>query len=92
MNFRKLHNTGENFLTKSGVYKLIFKSKKPDAERFQDWVTDEVLPQIEQTGGYIPLSPTDTDQEILIKTDLNYLKLFLQKALTFVYPYSIIYV
>ena len=23
--FRKLHNTGENFLTESGVYKLIFK-------------------------------------------------------------------
>jgi len=24
--FRKLHNTGENFLTESGVYKLVFKS------------------------------------------------------------------
>ena len=53
IDFRKLHNTGENFLTESGVYKLIFKSKKKEAERFQDWVTDEVLPQIRQTGGYI---------------------------------------
>lgn len=51
-NFRKLHNTGENFLTESGVYKLIFKSKKAEAERFQDWVTDEVLPQIRKTGSY----------------------------------------
>lgn len=51
-NFRKLHNTGENFLTESGVYKLIFKSKKKEAERFQDWVTDEVLPQIRKTGSY----------------------------------------
>lgn len=50
--FRKLHNTGENFLTESGVYKLIFKSKKKEAERFQDWVTDEVLPQIRKTGQY----------------------------------------
>ncbi|UZT07879.1 BRO family protein [Clostridium sp. LQ25] len=50
--FRKLHNTGENFLTESGVYKLIFKSKKAEAERFQDWVTDEVLPQIRKTGSY----------------------------------------
>lgn len=33
MHFRKLHNTGENFLTESGVYKLIFKSHKPDAEK-----------------------------------------------------------
>ncbi len=50
MQFRKLHNTGENFLTESGVYKLIFKSRKEEAERFQDWVTDEVLPSIRKTG------------------------------------------
>lgn len=51
--FRKLHNTGENFLTESGVYKLIFKSRKENAERFQDWVTDEVLPTLRKTGGYV---------------------------------------
>ncbi|MDU6808918.1 MAG: BRO family protein [Clostridium sp.] len=51
-NIRKLNNAGENFLTESGVYKLIFKSKKKEAERFQDWVTDEVLPQIRKTGSY----------------------------------------
>lgn len=52
---RKLANRGEKFLTESGVYKSIFKSRKESAERFQDWVTDEVLPQIRQTGGYIPI-------------------------------------
>ena len=51
-NIRKLNNAGENFLTESGVYKLIFKSKKKEAERFQDWVTDEVLPHIRKTGSY----------------------------------------
>jgi len=50
--FRKLHNTGEKFLTESGVYKLMFKSRKPEAEKFQDWVTDEVLPAIRKTGKY----------------------------------------
>ncbi|WP_131079682.1 Bro-N domain-containing protein [Clostridioides difficile] len=50
---RKLNNAGENFLTESGVYKLIFKSKKEEAERFQDWISDEVLPAIRQTGAYI---------------------------------------
>lgn len=50
--FRKLHNTGENFLTESGVYKLIFKSHKSEAEKFQDWVTDEVLPLIRKNGSY----------------------------------------
>ncbi|HFL2412627.1 TPA: Bro-N domain-containing protein [Clostridioides difficile] len=50
---RKLNNAGENFLTESGVYKLIFKSRKEEAEKFQDWISDEVLPTIRQTGAYI---------------------------------------
>ena len=53
MHFRKLNNAGENFLTESGVYKIIFKSRKKEAEKFQDWVTDEVLPSIRKNGGYI---------------------------------------
>ena len=65
--FRKLHNTGENFLTESGVYKLIFKSHKKVAEEFQDWVTDEVLPQIRKTGGYIPVNEEESEQDILAK-------------------------
>lgn len=67
MHFRKLHNTGENFLTENGVYKLIFKSKKKEAEKFQDWVTDEVLPQIRKTGGYIPLEDEMDDEEFMAR-------------------------
>ncbi|MDU1115294.1 MAG: ORF6C domain-containing protein [Clostridium butyricum] len=65
--FRKLHNTGENFLTESGVYKLIFKSKKAEAERFQDWVTDEVLPHIRKTGSYqIPKMSKELEAILMI--------------------------
>ena len=64
-NIRKLNNAGENFLTESGVYKLIFKSRKEEAEKFQDWVTDEVLPQIRQTGGYIPVNEEDDEKTIM---------------------------
>lgn len=53
IDFRKLNNRGENFLTESGLYKLIFKSHKEEAEKFQDWVTDEVLPEIRRTGCYM---------------------------------------
>ena len=53
MHFRKLNNAGEIFLTESGVYKLIFKSHKEEAEEFQDWVCEEVLPTIRQAGCYI---------------------------------------
>lgn len=49
---RKLNNAGEKFITESGVYKLVFKSRKPNAEAFTDWVTDEVLPAIRKTGSY----------------------------------------
>lgn len=60
IDFRKLHNTGENFLTESGVYKLVFKSRKPNAEAFTDWVTDEVLPTLRKTGSYeMPKQKTD---------------------------------
>ena len=52
IDIRKLNNAGENFLTESGVYKLVFKSRKPNAEAFTDWVTDEVLPTLRKTGSY----------------------------------------
>lgn len=40
------------FIDEGNVYKAIFQSRKPEAERFSDWVTHEVLPQIRATGGY----------------------------------------
>lgn len=67
LNIRKLNNAGENFLTEKGVYVLVFKSKKEEALKFQDWVTDEVLPAIRVTGGYIPVSKEDSDAEIMAK-------------------------
>ncbi len=64
---RKLVNRGENFLTESRVYKLIFKSRKQEAEKFQDWVTDEVLPEIRKTGGYITTTDNMSDEDILAR-------------------------
>lgn len=43
---------GLTFITEAGVYKLIFRSKLPNAEKFSDWVCDEVLPSIRKTGSY----------------------------------------
>ena len=71
--FRKFHNTGENFLTESGVYKLIFKSRKPIAEKFQDWVVDEVLPSIRKQGSYINSEHDNLSPEVkaLISHDIE---------------------
>lgn len=41
------------FGKESDVYRLIMRSKLPDAEKFQDWVCDEVLPSIRKQGLYI---------------------------------------
>ncbi|VTS95134.1 ORF6C domain-containing protein [Streptococcus dysgalactiae] len=42
------------FVSESNLYKLIFQSKKKEAESFTDWVTSEVLPQIRKQGTYVP--------------------------------------
>ena len=39
-------------VNESGLYTLIFKSRKASAKTFQRWVTCEVLPSIRKTGGY----------------------------------------
>lgn len=36
----------------SGLYHLIFQSRKPEAKKFRKWVTGEVLPTIRKTGRY----------------------------------------
>lgn len=49
------------------VYRLIMRSNLPDAEKFQDWVVEEVLPSIRKTGGYIIEKPEDTPEEIMAR-------------------------
>ena len=42
------------YIDEANLYRCIFQSRKAEAEKFQAWVFDEVLPQIRRTGGYIP--------------------------------------
>ena len=54
-------------VNESGLYALIFSSRKPEAKEFKRWVTHEVLPSIRKTGAYGHLSykefdPTDPIQ------------------------------
>ena len=39
-------------ISEMAVYKLAFRSNKPEAERFTNWVAEVVLPAIRKTGGY----------------------------------------
>lgn len=40
------------FINESNFYKVVFQSRKPQAEKFTDWVTEEVLPKIRKYGMY----------------------------------------
>ncbi|UWQ03973.1 Bro-N domain-containing protein [Aliiroseovarius crassostreae] len=42
------------FISESGLYKLIMRSNKPEAQQFQDWVTKVVLPAIRKDGANPP--------------------------------------
>lgn len=44
--------TNPALINESGLYNLIFQSRKPEAKKFRKWVTNEVLPQIRETGSY----------------------------------------
>lgn len=43
---------GYQIIPESDVYRLVMRSKLEAAERFQDWVCEEVLPSIRKTGKY----------------------------------------
>lgn len=52
-----------NLIPESDLYRLVMRSNTPDAEDFQTWVCEEVLPSIRKTGSYAlpaaqPLSAT----------------------------------
>lgn len=42
-----------SFIPESDLYRLVFRSKLPSAEKFTDWVTAEVLPSIRKHGAYM---------------------------------------
>ena len=68
-----------NIISEPGLYCLVMRSRKPEAKEFQRWVTHEVLPQIRKTGGYIPTSESDSDEDIMARAVLVAQKTIKQK-------------
>lgn len=49
-----------SLVNESGLYHLIFQSRKPEAKKFRKWVTRDVLPSIRKKGYYwLKKSPVD---------------------------------
>lgn len=61
------------FISEANLYKTIFQSRKESAERFTEWVTGTVLPQIRKTGSYGKPMSTAEQIQLLAKgtTELN---------------------
>ena len=55
-------NRGLSIVSESGLYSLIFNSRKPEARAFKRWVTHEVLPALRKTGHYETGEPTASEQ------------------------------
>lgn len=68
--YKELGQRGGWLVNESGMYSLVLGSELPEAKKFKRWVTSEVLPQIRQTGGYIPVKEEDNEMEILSKAFL----------------------
>lgn len=68
---RSMFNIGRqgeaNIISESGFYTLVLRSRKPIAKPFRLWVTQEVLPQIRKTGGYIPIEDNEPDELIMAR-------------------------
>lgn len=57
------------FVNEPNLYRVIFRSNKPEAKQFQDWVFNEVLPEIRKTGRYD--HPTIREDEFTAKDMQN---------------------
>lgn len=58
---------GSRYIPENIFYKLCFKAKNETARKFQDLVTDEILPAIRKTGGYIAGEEDMTEDELVLK-------------------------
>lgn len=71
-------NPNRWWINESGLYSLIFASKKPVAKKFKRWVTSDVLPSIRTKGGYIsPHATLSQRQQLMneISMDLEIVEL-----------------
>ena len=63
-------NNNRSFITEIGLYQLVMKSRKPEAEEFQKWIYEEVLPSLRKNNFYI-------DKENITESQAEKLKIYL---------------
>lgn len=72
---RNFPSGGKTLLRESGMYLMIFKSRKPEAKAFKKWVAREVLPSIRHNGRYELQTQNETTMQLLLSMTDNLKKL-----------------
>lgn len=57
-------------VTEPGFYRLVLRSRKPEAKAFQRWVTHDVLPALRREGGYMASRDGETPEETMARAVL----------------------
>ena len=76
----ELGQRGTWLINESGMYGLVFGSKKPEAKVFKKWVTSEVLPTIRKSGCYITEQATQESIDYQSKFGLRRIRKTIREA------------
>lgn len=58
------------FISEPNLYRVIFRSNKAEAIKFQDWIFEEVIPTIRKTGGYQAKSTPSVKDQLPTRDEL----------------------
>ena len=62
-----------SLVNEPGLYRLVFRSRKPEAEKFKRWIAHEVLPSIRNRGVYVLESRVaELSQKVAVRTDMYF--------------------
>lgn len=66
-----IHTLGGNqevsTVTEPGFYKLVMRSRKPEAKAFRRWVTHDVLPALRRDGAYVASDGAEDDATLMAR-------------------------
>ena len=68
-------NNNLSFITEIGLYQLVMKSRRKEAEEFQDWVYGEVLPSIRKNNFYLDNENITSEQISNLEKEMKKLKI-----------------
>ncbi len=70
-------------VSEPGVYRLVFRSRKPEAERFKRWLAHDVLPELRRAGLFAVTNPPDPPSDPAVEGLLHRLQVIREARILF---------